>query len=82
MNESISAKQLRGSLPEVVKRVKKGARFTVIYRRQPAFQIVPVSDAARGPAALKDDPLYRAGPVGRSTDRKSAADHDALLYGW
>jgi antitoxin (DNA-binding transcriptional repressor) of toxin-antitoxin stability system len=81
MNESINAKQLRGSLPDVVKRVRKGARFTVIYRSQPAFQIVPVFDAERPRAALEDDPLYRAGPVGRSTDRRTAADHDALLYG-
>lgn len=30
---------------------------------------------------LADDPLYRAEPLGRSTDGRSAADHDALLYG-
>lgn len=81
MNESINAKQLRGSLPEVVKRVRKGARFTVIYRSRPAFQIVPVTDADERPSALEDDPLYRARPVGRSTDGRSAADHDTLLYG-
>jgi len=45
MNVSINAKRLRASLPGVVKRVQKGARFTVIYRSRPAFQIVPVNDA-------------------------------------
>ena len=32
-------------------------------------------------APLEDDPIYRAGPVGRSSDGKTSADHDALLYG-
>lgn len=80
MNESINAKQLRGSLPAVVERVRKGARFTVIYRSRPAFQIVPVADSEQLPSALDDDPLYRAKPVGRSVDRLAAADHDAVLY--
>ena len=47
-NISINAKRLRGSLPEVVERVRKGTRFTVIYRSRPAFQIVPV-DALQEP---------------------------------
>ena len=80
MNVSINAKRLRASLPDVVERVRKGTRFTVIYRSRPAFQIVPVSDAAQSTIALSDDPLYRAGPVGRSSDRRTAADHDAVLY--
>ena len=81
MNVSINAKRLRGSLPDVVERVRKGTRFTVIYRSRPAFQIVPINDADQPLAALADDPLYRARPVGRSTDGGRAADHDALLYG-
>ena len=44
MNVSINAKRLRASLPDVVERVRKGTRFTVIYRSRPAFQIVPVSE--------------------------------------
>jgi len=32
MNVSINAKRLRASLPDVVERVRKGTRFTVIYR--------------------------------------------------
>ena len=31
MNVSINAKRLRATLPEVVERVRKGTRFTVIY---------------------------------------------------
>lgn len=80
MNVPINAKQLRGSLPDVVERVRKGTRFTVIYRSRPAFQIVPVNETEQAPADLAEDPLYRALAVGRSTDGKTAADHDALLY--
>ena len=29
---------------------------------------------------LKDDPLYHAKPIGRSTDGRAAADHDSVLY--
>lgn len=81
MNVSINAKRLRASLPEVVERVRKGTRFTVIYRSRPAFQIVPLNEAERVAVSLADDPLYRARPVGRSSDGRAAADHDALLYG-
>jgi len=81
MNVSINAKRLRGSLPEVVERVRKGTRFTVIYRSRPAFQIVPVDDSERPAPPLADDPLYGAGPVGRSRDGRTAADHDMQLYG-
>jgi prevent-host-death family protein len=79
MTFSINAKQLRASLPEVVRRVQRGARYTVIYRSRPAFQIVPVDQpAATGP--LQDDPLYQAPALGRSSDGRTAADHDAALY--
>ena len=80
MNIPINAKRLRASLPEVVERVRKGTRFTVIYRSRPAFQIVPVNEAEQPPVALVDDPLYRADAVGRSRDGRTAADHDAVLY--
>jgi len=38
------------------------------------------SDAAmRGP--LEDDPIYRAGALGKSRDGLRAADHDRDLFG-
>lgn len=80
MNVSINAKRLRASLPDVVKRVQKGTRFTVIYRSRPAFQIVPVDQTGETAVELADDPLYRARPVGRSADGQRAADHDLTLY--
>ena len=80
MNVPINAKRLRGSLPDVVERVRKGTRFTVIYRSRPAFQIVPVNDAEHGDVALTDDSLYQAPAVGRSRDGRTAADHDEVLY--
>ena len=80
MNVPINAKRLRATLPDVVERVRKGTRFTVIYRSRPAFQIVPVDDQGSPLIALGDDPLYRARPVGASTDGRTSVDHDALLY--
>jgi antitoxin (DNA-binding transcriptional repressor) of toxin-antitoxin stability system len=80
MNTVINAKKLRASLPEVVEKVRRGVRFTVLYRSRPAFQVVPVEP---GPSALGDldrDPIYHAPAVGCSTDRRLAADHDSLLY--
>jgi antitoxin (DNA-binding transcriptional repressor) of toxin-antitoxin stability system len=81
MNTVINAKQLRASLPEIVRRVRKGARFTVLYRSSPAFQIVPADEAGQAEVVLEADTLYQAKPVGRSTDRRTAADHDEDLYG-
>ena len=80
MNTVISAKELRASLPTVVERVRRGGRYTVVYRSRPAFQLIPVdaTPAATGDATA--DPLYRAAPLGRSTDGRTAADHDQLLY--
>jgi len=80
MSTTINAKQLRASLPEVVRRVGKGARFMVLYRSRPVFQIVPVDDAEHGRSDLRHEPLYHAKPVGRSKDGLAAADHDAVLY--
>lgn len=80
MNVPINAKRLRASLPDVVERVRKGTRFTVIYRSRPAFQIVPVNDAGDAAVALEDDPLYGAEAVGSSSDGRTSTDHDAVLY--
>jgi prevent-host-death family protein len=80
MNATINAKELRASLPEVVERVRRGARFTVLYRSRPAFQVVPVDAAPETLGNLESDPLYHAKPLGRSTDGRRAADHDSLLY--
>lgn len=81
MSTTINAKQLRSSLPDVVEQVRKGARFTVVYRSRPAFDIVPVGAVDLATAPLAEDPLYRAAAVGRSSDGRSSADHDAVLYG-
>ena len=81
MTETINAKQLRASLPKVVERVRKGARFTVLYRSRPAFRIVPVDEVPEAESDLAKEPLFQAKPVGRSSDGRSAADHDLTLYG-
>lgn len=81
MNSVISASALRATIPEVVAKVRRGARFTVIYRNYPAFQIVPIEGVKKAFGDLNADSLYRAKPVGRSNARLSSADHDASLYG-
>ena len=80
MSITINAKDLRASLPDVVERVRKGDRFTVLYRSRPAFRIVPIDDVERAASPLEQDPLYKAKALGRSKDGRSAADHDDLLY--
>lgn len=80
MSDSISAKQLRASLPEVVERVRKGARFTVIYRSRPAFQIIPIGEADEAATPLEEDPLFEAEAVGASADGLTAAAHDVVLF--
>lgn len=81
MDQLISAKELRATLPSVVERVRRGERFTVLYRSRAAFHIVPVSEAGPGGAVpLEQDPLFRAPALGRSRDGKRAANHDAALY--
>jgi len=80
MNVPINAKRLRATLPDVVERVRKGTRFTVIYRSRPAFQIVPVDDKDSAAISLADDTLYRAQPVGSADDGRTSTDHDAILY--
>jgi len=81
MQETINTKELRASLSKIVEDVKRGKRFTVLYRSRPAFRIVPLDDANRLAYPLEKDPLYHAGAVGKSKDGLSAADHDAMLYG-
>ncbi len=81
MDTTINAKHLRATLANVVSRVRKGARFTVLYRSRPAFRIVPIDDEARPGTDLAEDALYRARPVGRSRDGRTSIDHDAVLYG-
>lgn len=81
MDTTINAKHLRATLPSVVQRVRKGARFTVLYRSRPAFRIVPMDDEGAPALDLADDRLYRARPVGRSRDGRTSVDHDTVLYG-
>lgn len=76
----ISAKQLRERLQDVVEKVRRGGRFTVLYRSRPAFDIVPVNNPAIKSAPLELDPLYRALPVGASESGDAAARHDEVLY--
>lgn len=82
MERTINATQLRASLPETVRRVRRGERFTVLYRSRPAFRIVPVEEGLVETAApLTEDPVYRARALGRSGDGRVSRNHDRALYG-
>lgn len=80
MEKVINAKQLRLGLSEVVRRVRRGERFTVLYRSRPAFRIVGVEGFDAVATPLAEDPFYRAPAVGRSGDGLTSRDHDAVLY--
>jgi antitoxin (DNA-binding transcriptional repressor) of toxin-antitoxin stability system len=77
----INAKTLRSRLAEVIGRVQKGERFTVLYRSRPVCQVVPLASHVYEMEQLEEDCLYQAPAVGRSADGRSAADHDEMLYG-
>ena len=78
--ETINTKQLRTGLGHIIERARRGARFLVLHRSRPAFQIVP-PDARHGSLPpLEEDPIYRAAPLGQSSDGLRAADHDSVLY--
>lgn len=77
----INTKELRASLKEVLDGVRDGRRYTVLYRSKPAFRIVPVDeDMPARRRALRDDPIYGSGPLGRSGEDDVAAGHDDLIY--
>ena len=81
MSKIINAKTLRRDLAKIVQSVQRGARFTVLYRSRPAFEIIPVDAADLDLGSLEEDPLYEAPAIGTSSDGKTAADHDEILYG-
>ena len=80
MKHIINVKELRASLPEIVKRVQNGDQYTVLYRSRPAFRIISLSDDEEIKLPLSDDPLYQAGAAGESTDGLTGEDHDSVVY--
>ena len=81
MRAVINTKTLRKQFGSLLKRVKRGESFTVLYRSHPVCLIVPIGDEHLIVGDSKSDPLYQAPAVGRSSDGKAVADHDELLYG-
>jgi antitoxin (DNA-binding transcriptional repressor) of toxin-antitoxin stability system len=80
MKALINARELRAELPAIVDRVRKGSRFTVLYRSRPAFEIVPVGDAGHRKEDLSNDSFYGSGPLGSSASGNAATRHDEVLY--
>ncbi len=81
MQHTINIKELRASMPAIIKRVRKGDEYIVLYRSSPAFRIVPVNAEEKTTIPLSKDPLYGAPAVGSSSDGLVAEDHDLALYG-
>ena len=67
MNVTTNAKQLRASLPSLVERVRRGARFTVFYRSRAAFQIVPMDESAAA-AVRRLVPVFEEGAIEHAGD--------------
>ena len=81
MKHIINVKELRNSLPEIIKKVRLGDKFTVLYRSRPAFRIIPVGPDEEVVVPLAKDPLYGAPAVGSTKDGLTSQDHDLTLYG-
>jgi antitoxin (DNA-binding transcriptional repressor) of toxin-antitoxin stability system len=77
----INTKELRATLPEIVKRIQFGDQYTVLYRSRPAFRLVGLSAEEKSAIPLSKDLLYKAAAVGASEDGLNADDHDLTLYG-
>lgn len=76
----INTKQLRQRLGEIVRGARKGARYTVLYRSRPAFDILPVGARAAPTAPIEEEPLFGAPALGRSRNGRAARDHDRIAY--
>ena len=68
-------------LPRIIRRIGEGQRFLVLYRSKPTFELIPPQAAAYPLPPLEKDPIFHLGPLGKSNDCASAADHDRFLYG-
>jgi prevent-host-death family protein len=81
MEYIINIKDLRASLPDIIKRVHQGDQYVVLYRSRPAFRIMSVEIEQELTLPVSEDPIYGASAVGRSRDGLTAKDHDRILYG-
>lgn len=81
MKNVINAQTLRADLSKIMARVRRGERFTVVYRRRPICEMIPISQNSPNGNDIESDPLLGAEAVGASTDGRTAADHDEILYG-
>jgi antitoxin (DNA-binding transcriptional repressor) of toxin-antitoxin stability system len=81
MKHTINVKELRATLPEIVKKIQRGDQYTVLYRSRPAFRIVGLNAEEKMMIPLSDDLLYKTAAVGASADGLNGDDHDLTLYG-
>jgi prevent-host-death family protein len=81
MKNTISAKTLRRELGKILERVRRGERFTVLYRSRPVCDLVPPGGPEREPGPLEDDTIFTADAIAVSEDGLTSEDHDRTLYG-
>ena len=81
MEHIINIKELRASLPNIIKRVHQGDQYIVLYRSRPAFRIMSVDTEVELKVPVANDPVYGAPAVGRSKDGLTEKEHDFILYG-
>lgn len=87
---TITAKQLRNNLEEIVRRVRAGEEIRVTYREKPAFRILPESQyAAKGKvpvmagldAFLASVPMQTDSTVDSASYKKLYNQHLQQKYG-
>lgn len=54
--QTISAKELRNNFPKVIKALKRGLGYTLIYRSKPVARIQPISSSHEGLRRLLNAP--------------------------
>jgi prevent-host-death family protein len=79
MEHIINIKELRASLPDIIKRVHQGDNYIVLYRSRPAFRIMSVDNEEALTIPVSDDPIYGATAVGTSTAGISASKHALMM---
>jgi len=67
--QTISVKELRTNLPQIIASIKKGASYTLIHRSKPVAQLNPISSSHEG---LKR--LFNAPPSLFFRSKKSAVE--------
>ena len=74
MDHTIGSYEAKTKLPEILRAVQSGKRFTITLRGEPVAELVPAQGTKRGDAALAVAEMRRLmdeAPAGRDVDVKA-----------